>query len=125
MAKKLKELKKGDTLYYIEKDKLAAGVQKDILCRDWEEFSDYTGSGIKVELIRNVSWVHIPKSSMSQPVSSQLYTIYGTSPEAVIYAAQKFIDKGLERFDKLIALEEERLECLKKQRKGIANLLKK
>ena len=123
MAKKFKELKKGDTLYYIEKMNLTDGVQKDILCKDISVRED--NGEHYFELIRNVGWVYIPKSALSRSVSSQLYTIYGTSPEIVLDAAQKFINKGLERFDKLIALEEQRLELLKKQRKGIANLLKK
>ena len=120
MAKKFKELKKGDFIYYIEKSRLSDGVQKDVLCKDVYE----KGDEYHIEVIKSVSHICIPKSSVSKDVSSQLYCIYGTTQETVLDAARKFIDKGVASLDKIISETEEKLKYYKMHRKMLLSLVK-
>ena len=119
MAKKFKELEKGDFIYFMRKSKLSDGVQKDVLCKDIYEKDD----SYHIEVMKSVSHICIPKSSVSKDVSSQLYCIYGTTPEAVLDAARKFIDNGVASLDKVISETEEKLKYYKMHRKKLLSLL--
>ena len=121
--KKIKDLKSGDSVYYLDKRDLAAGIRKYTLASDWTV--DYRTKEHTASLRDYIGCICVPISSFSKPAYSSLYDIWGTSEEELIAVAEKFIRKETERYDKKIREIQNSLKWYTDRKKTLEKMLKK
>ena len=121
--KKFRDLKAGDSLFYISKWNLTDGVEEYVMKENWTLDEDtkehYTAAKGVLGKIR------IPVSSFSKSKSSQLYDIYGTSREACVEAARKHIEAVISKLDVKIKETEIYLNKMKDEKAVLSGLLMK
>ena len=123
--KKIKDLKSGDSIYYLDKRDLAAGIRKYTLTSDWTV--DYRTKEHTASLRHDIGrrCICVPISSFSKPAYSSLYDIWGTSEEELIAVAEKFIRKETERYEKKIQEIQNSLKWYTDRKKTLEKMLKK
>ena len=121
--KKFRDLKAGDSLFYISKLHLTEGVKEYVMKEDWTLNEDTKEHYTFAEGILNK--ISIPVSSFSKSNSSQLYDIYGTSRGACIEAARKRIENVISRLDVEIEKTEIFLDKMKVEKMILSKLLTK
>lgn len=121
--KKFRDLKAGDSLFYISKCQLTDGVKEYMIKEDWTLNEDTKENYTFAEGI--LGKISIPVSSFSKSNSSQLYDIYGTSREACIEAARKRIKNVISKLDVEIKRTEITLNKMKDEKTILSKLLTK
>lgn len=121
--KKIKDLKSGDSVYYLSKQDLAAGIRKYTLASDWTV--DYRTKEHTASLRDYIGCICVPISSFSKPAYSSLYDIWGTSEEELIAVAEKFIRKETERYEKKIREIQNSLKWYTDRKKTLEKMMKK
>ena len=121
--KKFRDLKAGDSLFYISKWNLTDGVEEYVMKEDWTLDEDTKEHYTFAEGI--LGKISIPVSSFSKSKSSQLYDIYGTSREACVEAARKHIEAVISKLDVKIKGTEIYLNELKDEKAILSGLLTK
>lgn len=121
--KKFKDLKAGDSLFYISKWNLTDGVEEYVMKEDWTLEEDTKEHYTSAEGI--LGKISIPVSSFSKSKSSQLYDIYGTSREACVEAARKHIEAVISKLDVKIKGTEIYLNKMKDEKAVLSGLLMK
>ena len=121
--KKFRDLKAGDSLFYISKWHLTDGVKEYVMKEDWTLNEDTKEHYTFAEGI--LGKISIPVSSFSKSNSSQLYDIYGTSREACIEVARKRIEKVISKLDVEIERTEIFLDKMKVEKMILSKLLTK
>ena len=121
--KKFRDLKAGDSLFYISKWHLTDGVEEYVMKEDWTLNEDTKEHYTFAEGI--LGKINIPISSFSKSKSSQLYDIYGTSREACIEAARKHIETAISKLDVKINRTEMSLTEMKHKKAVLSGLLTK
>ena len=119
--KKFKDLKAGDSLFYISKWHLTDGVEEYVMKEDWTLDEDTKEHYTSAEGI--LGKISIPVSSFSKSKSSQLYDIYGTSREACVEAARKHIEAVISKLDVKIKGTEIYLNKMKDEKAILSGLL--
>lgn len=121
---KIKDLKSGDSIYYLYKHDLAAGVKKYTLTSDWTV--DYKTKEHTASLKHDISirCICVPISSFSKSAYSSLYDIWGTSEEAILEVAQKFIKKEAVRYDRKIQEIQTQLKWYTDRKNTLEKMLK-
>ena len=95
--KKFRDLKAGDSLFYISMCHLTDGVEEYVMKEDWTLNEDTKEHYTFVEGI--LGKISIPVPSFCESKSSQLYNIYGTSREACIEVVRKHIENVISKLD--------------------------
>lgn len=121
--KKFKDLKAGDSLFYISKWNLTDGVEEYVMKEDWTLDEDTKEHNTFAEGF--LGKISIPVSSFSKSKSSQLYDIYGTSREACVEAARKHIEAVISKLDVKIKETEIYLNKMKDEKAILSGLLTK
>ena len=121
--KKFRDLKAGDSLFYISKWNLTDGVEEYVMKEDWTLEEDTKEHYTFAEGI--LGKISIPVSSFSKSKSSQLYDIYGTSREACVEAARKHIEAVISKLDVKIKGTEIYLNKMKDEKAILSGLLTK
>ena len=119
--KKFRDLKAGDSLFYISKLHLTEGVKEYVMKEDWTLNEDTKEHYTFAEGI--LSKISIPVSSFSKSNSSQLYDIYGTSREACIEAVRKRIENVISKLDDEMERTEIFLNKMKDEKTILSKLL--
>ena len=121
--KKFRDLKAGDSLFYISKWHLTDGVEEYVMKEDWTLDEDTKEHYTSAEGV--LGKISIPVSSFSKSKSSQLYDIYGTSREACVEAARKHIEAVISKLDVKIKGTEIYLNKMKDEKAVLSGLLMK
>ena len=121
--KKFRDLKAGDSLFYINLQHLTDGVKEYVMKEDWTLNEDTKEHYTFAEGI--LGKISIPVPSFCESKSSQLYNIYGTSREACIEVARKRIEKVISKLDVEIERTEISLNEMKDEKTILSKLLTK
>ena len=121
--KKFRDLKAGDSLFYISKWHLTDGVKEYVIKEDWTLNEDTKEHYTFAEGI--LGKISIPVPAFSKSKSSQLYDIYGTSREACIEAVRKRIENVILKLDDEIERTEISLNKMKDEKSILSKLLTK
>ena len=119
--KKFRDLRAGDSLFYINWQHLTHGVEEYTMKEDWK-LDEYTkeyytfAEGI-------LGKISIPVPSFCESKSSQLYDIYGTSREACIEVVRKHIENVISKLDDEIERTEISLNKMKDEKTILSKLL--
>ena len=121
--KKFRDLKAGDSLFYIDLRYLTNGVKEYAMKEDWtlDKYANtqYTfAEGIFGKIC-------ISASEFSESNSSHLCGIYGTSREACIECARKNIENAISKLDFEIERTEISLNKMKDEKTILSKLLTK
>ena len=121
--KKFRDLKAGDSLFYINLRNLTDGVKEYVMKEDWalDKYTkaSYTfAEGFLGKIVISVS-------SFAESNSSQLCEIYGTSREACIEVARKDIENAISKLDIEIERTEISLNKMKDEKTILSKLLTK
>ena len=121
--KKFRDLKAGDSLFYISMCHLTDGVEEYVMKEDWTLNKDIKEHYTFVEGI--LGKIFIPESSFSESNLTQLYDIYGTSREACIEVAREHIENAISKLDIEIERMETSLNKMKDEKTILSKLLTK
>ena len=121
--KKFRDLKAGDSLFYINWRHLTHGVEEHVMKEDWTLNEDTKEHYTFAEGI--LGKISIPVPSFCESNSSQLCEIYGTSREACIEVARKDIENVISKLDDEIERTEISLNKMKDEKTILSKLLTK
>ena len=121
--KKFRDLKAGDSLFYINWRHLTRGVEEHVMKEDWALDEDTKEHYTFAEGI--LGKISIPVPSFCESKSSQLYNIYGTSREACIEVVRKHIENVISKLDDEIEKTEISLNEMKDEKTILSKLLTK
>ena len=119
--KKFRDLKAGDSLFYINLRNLTDCVKEYVMKEDWT-LDKYTNSSYTFAE-GFLGKIVISVSSFSESNSSQLCEIYGTSREACIEVARKDIENVISKLDDEIERTEIFLNKMKDEKTILSKLL--
>ena len=119
--KKFRDLKAGDSLFYINLRNLTDGVKEYVMKEDWTLNEDTKEHYTFAEGI--LGKISIPVPSFCESKSSQLYNIYGTSREACIEVVRKHIENVISKLDDEIERTEISLNEMKDEKTILSKLL--
>ena len=121
--KKFRDLKAGDSLFYIDLRYLTNGVKEYVMKEDWT-LDKYTNT--QYTFAEGIfGKICISASEFSESNSSQLCGVYGTSREACIEVARKRIEKVISKLDVEIERTEIFLDKMKVEKMILSKLLTK
>ena len=121
--KKIRDLKAGDSLFYINWRHLTHSVEEYLIKEDWTLNEDTKEHYTFAEGI--LGKISIPVPSFCESKSSQLYNIYGTSREACIEVVRKHIENVISKLDDEIERTEISLNEMKDEKTILSKLLTK
>lgn len=121
--KKFRDLKAGDSLFYINWRHLTRDVEEYVMKEDWTLNEDTREHYTFAEGI--LGKISIPVPSFCESKSSQLYNIYGTSREACIEVVRKHIENVISKLDDEIEKTEISLNEMKDEKTILSKLLTK
>ena len=123
MAKKFKELKRGDKIYCFDKREPRDGIKELTL-----KYPPTLITGCKPELVQilckeTISCIFIPKYRFGKDTYSSLYYIHSTSKRELIRASEKFIIRETEKVEKHIKQKKEEIKYLEETLEKLGELL--
>ena len=118
MVKKFSDLKKGDSIYYFNKNLIEDGYQEKVLASDFEE-------GFALFLAETIDdcIISFDKKSFNKSVHTSRYSIYATTLEGLKKASKKYIEKELAIVQKEIDKYNEKIDCLNERKESVTRLL--
>lgn len=116
MAKKFKDLKKGDSIWYFYKMDIVSGFQEKTLAEDFT-LGNYVAKTTDYQI------ACIDKKYFGKSVYPSRYEIWATSREALQKASEKYIKKELETLQKQIEQCRKTLQVLEESKDSISGLI--
>ena len=120
MAKKFKDLKQGDVVYFFYKMQIGDGFRELTMTSDfdynqtWDEYSAETDAFIDIS---------VAKKDFGKSVINSRYKILATSLEALQNASQKYIQKELDSIQKQIDKLAQNMKFYEERKENISKLL--
>ena len=120
MAKKFKDLKQGDVVYYFDKMQIGDGFQELIMTSDfkyneiWDEYSADTDA---------CKCISVTEKNFGKSVVAYRYVIWASSLEALQKASQKYIQKELDSIQKQIDKLAQNMKFYEERKENISKLL--
>jgi len=120
MAKKFKDLKQGDVVYYFDKMQIGDGFQELIMTSDfkyneiWDEYSADTDA---------CKCISVTEKNFGKSVVAYRYVIWASSLEALQKASQKYIQKELDSIQKQIDKLAQNMKFYEERKENISKFL--
>jgi hypothetical protein len=118
MVKKFSDLKKGDSIYYFNKNFIEYGYHEKVLAYDFQEHPAWYTTEATDNFI-----IIIDKRSFNKSVHTSKYFTFATTLEGLKKASKKDIEKGLVVVQKDIDKFNKKIDDLNKKKESITKLL--
>ena len=118
MKKKFSDLKKGDSIYYFNKNFIEGGYQEKVLAEDFQERPAWSTTETTDNFI-----ISIDKRSFNKSVHTSKYFTFATTLEGLKKISKKYIEKELEIIQKEIDKQNKKTDYLNEKKESITKLL--
>ena len=120
MAKKFKDLKQGDVVYYFYKMQIGDGFRELTITSDFEYNQNCGEYCANTDAYIDIS---VAKKDFGKSVVASRYEIWATSLEALQKASQKYIQKELDSIQKQIVKLAQSMKLYEERKENISKLL--
>ena len=120
MAKKFKDLKQGDVVYYFYKMQFGDGFQELTMTSDFKYNENWDEYSAETDAFKGIS---VAKKDFGKSAVASRYEIWATSLEALQNASQKYIQKELDSIQKQIDKLSQNMKLYEERKENISKLL--